>query len=347
MSSIFDRRPRVFSSFPEQLSIYVSQIHHRIPAHLIVYPLLLGCVINTFFPNILEWGSFTTAMTHKGTGALVGAFLFVLGTGLSPARAPRVFLRGSALIISKLIGCLVWGYFVLFICGGSLFGISAMAVFASLSGANNALFASVMKGMGRDEDACCANVTTLVVGPAPALLAMGFVGEAPLDISILGALLPIIAGVCVGAWLPSFAQQARAASSLLIALLFFSMGSNMTFFQIINAGLPGIVLGILASVALMPFTICADKMTGGDGVSGVAIACSGGANIATPLAFAAVDAARFGGSVLASATAQIAAATIVCALITPWLAERFARSSFAGARFASKRFARAGSGCRD
>ena len=251
---------------------------------------------------------------------------------------PASFLR-SELSPIVCMSCHKRGHFI---CGGSLFGISAMAVFASLSGANNALFASVMKGMGRDEDACCANVTTLVVGPAPALLAMGFVGEAPLDISILGALLPIIAGVCVGAWLPSFAQQARAASSLLIALLFFSMGSNMTFFQIINAGLPGIVLGILASVALMPFTICADKMTGGDGVSGVAIACSGGANIATPLAFAAVDAARFGGSVLASATAQIAAATIVCALITPWLAERFARSSFAGARFA-----RAGSGCRD
>ena len=301
------------------------RFHQHVPAPLIIYPLLISCSINSFFPGIFEWGSFTTAMTHKGTGALVGAFLFVLGACLSPAQAPRVALHGFALIFSKLLACCIWGYAVLFLFDDNFFGVSALATFAALSGANNALFASVMGAMGRKEDACCAGITTLVVGPAPALIALGFAGKAPLDMSIVGALLPIIAGVVAGNLIPSCKKLCEAASPALIVFVFFSMGSNMTLSQIVGAGVPGIILGILASFALLPFTVLADKLVHGDGVSGVAIACSGGANIATPAAFAAIDAAHFGGEVFASASAQIAAATIFCALVTPWLATNYAR----------------------
>ena len=51
----------------------------RLPGANILVPLLLGCFINTFFPNVLPTlGSFTKAMSVSGTGALVGAFMLSL-----------------------------------------------------------------------------------------------------------------------------------------------------------------------------------------------------------------------------------------------------------------------------
>ena len=50
----------------------------KIPGDTIIIPMFIGCVINTFFPQILQIGGFTTPIV-KGAGPLVGAFLFIIG----------------------------------------------------------------------------------------------------------------------------------------------------------------------------------------------------------------------------------------------------------------------------
>lgn len=44
----------------------------KIPGDTIIIPMFIGCVINTFFPQILQIGGFTTPIV-KGAGPLVGA----------------------------------------------------------------------------------------------------------------------------------------------------------------------------------------------------------------------------------------------------------------------------------
>ena len=55
-----------------------------IPGANILVPLLLGCLLNTLFPDLFKTlGSFTLGMTQQGAGPLVGAFLLVVGTTIS------------------------------------------------------------------------------------------------------------------------------------------------------------------------------------------------------------------------------------------------------------------------
>ena len=100
------------------------------------------------------------------------------------------------------------------------------------------------------------------------------------------------------------------ALSAIIVLVFFAMGSTMTFGQLINGGLPGILLGVICSVVFAIPVIAVDKLTGGTGVAGAAISSCAGANVATPAAMASVNEALYGGAVLATATAQVAACAI-------------------------------------
>lgn len=58
------------------------------------------------------------------------------------------------------------------------------------------------------------------------------------------------------------------ALSAIIVLVFFAMGSTMTFGQLINGGLPGILLGVICSVIFAIPVIAVDKLTGGTGVAG-------------------------------------------------------------------------------
>ena len=73
-----------------------------IPGANILVPLLLGCLLNTLFPDLFKTlGSFTLGMTQQGAGPLVGAFLLIVGTTISFKSAPAAAARGA---IRKLGG---------------------------------------------------------------------------------------------------------------------------------------------------------------------------------------------------------------------------------------------------
>lgn len=55
--------------------------HFSIPGGNIIIPMFIGATINSFFPGLLKIGGFTTPLA-TGSGALVGAFLFVIGNHL-------------------------------------------------------------------------------------------------------------------------------------------------------------------------------------------------------------------------------------------------------------------------
>ena len=51
----------------------------RIPGALMILPLFLGALINTFAPAILNIGSFTTALFKNGVPVLIGLFFMCIG----------------------------------------------------------------------------------------------------------------------------------------------------------------------------------------------------------------------------------------------------------------------------
>ena len=174
-----------------------------------------------------------------------------------------------------------------------------------------------MGTMGNEAERGAVAITTLVVGPPVTMIVLGAAGQAPIGWSLVGAILPIVVGIILGNLFPSFKKMMAPALSAVIVLVFFAMGSTMTFGQLINGGLPGILLGVICSVVFAIPVIAVDKLTGGTGVAGAAISSCAGANVATPAAMASVNEALYGGAVLATATAQVAACAIVTAILTP------------------------------
>ena len=62
----------------------------KVPGGLMVVPLFLGCIINTFFPAALKIGSFTTALTQANP---MMAIFFVCTAPACPLRKLRALLK--------------------------------------------------------------------------------------------------------------------------------------------------------------------------------------------------------------------------------------------------------------
>ena len=167
-----------------------------IPGANILVPLLLGCLLNTLFPDLFKTlGSFTLGMTQQGAGPLVGAFLLIVGTTISFKSAPAAAARGAIIIAVKQIVVVAVSLLILYVFNDNLFGISAMVMLAACTGANNAMYAGLMGTMGNEAERGAVAITTLVVGPPVTMIVLGAAGQAPIGWSLVGAILPIVVGI--------------------------------------------------------------------------------------------------------------------------------------------------------
>ena len=75
---------------------------NRVPGGLMVVPLFIGMVINTFFPTLLQIGGFTQALSGAGYPTMLGMYLFTVGTKMTMRAAPRMLVRGLGLLSAKV-----------------------------------------------------------------------------------------------------------------------------------------------------------------------------------------------------------------------------------------------------
>ena len=69
---------------------------NKVPGGLMVVPLFIGMVLNTFFPTLLKIGGFTEALSSVGYPTILGMYLFTVGTKMTVRTAPRMLKRGLA-----------------------------------------------------------------------------------------------------------------------------------------------------------------------------------------------------------------------------------------------------------
>jgi len=62
----------------------------KVPGGLMVVFLLLGAIVNTFAPETLEVGSFTTALFKKGALPLIAVLLVCSGAQITVRTAPAL-----------------------------------------------------------------------------------------------------------------------------------------------------------------------------------------------------------------------------------------------------------------
>ena len=320
------------------MQLPIKRTLERIPGGMMVVPLLLGALINTFAPEFFKIGGFTTALFKNGALPLIGMFLFCMGAQMNFNVAPRALKKGAILTVVKYaIGVGVGLSVAKLLPGGVLLGLTPLAIIAAMTNSNGGLFVSLTAEYGDESDVGAVSVLSLNDGPFFTMMALGLSGLASIPfMAFVAVLVPIVIGMIIGNLDEEMRKFLGLGERVLIPFFAFSLGAGMDFFTIFKAGAPGIVLGLMTAILTGFGGYFALKIFGEkNGLAGVAEGSTAGNAVATPAAIAAIDAAYK--PIMSEATAQVAAACIITALVCPLLVVMMNKYQEGKGIYASKR----------
>lgn len=296
----------------------------KVPGGMMVLPLVLGAILNTLAPQVLQIGGFTTAIA-SGATTIIGVFLFCMGAGMDVKAAPAALKTGTVLTVVKFgVGVAIGLAVGKFMGPNGLWGLSSLAIISAMTNTNGGLYAALTGEFGNKSEVGAIAIISVNDGPFLSMIALGTAGIASIPfLSLLGVVLPIALGMLIG----NLDKQSRdflmKGGPVLIPFFAFALGCGLSMDMLVKAGLPGVFLGVLTVVVGGFFNIVSDKATGGTGVAGAASSSTAGNAVATPAAVALVDPTL--ASAAAIATPQVAASTITTAILVPILTTIVAR----------------------
>ena len=146
----------------------------RIPGALMVVPLFLGAVVNTVFPEVLEIGSFTTALFKEGAPVLIGLFFLSVGAQIQLRAALPAVEKGLVLLFAKYGIAVAAGLAIAFLTpDGNLWGLVPLAVIAAMSNSNGSLYVALTSQFGNKTDKGAISMLSINDGPFLTMVALG------------------------------------------------------------------------------------------------------------------------------------------------------------------------------
>lgn len=301
------------------MQIPIKKTLDKIPGGMMVVPLFLGVLANTFFPQFLNVGGFTTALFGpKASTTILACFMFLIGSQINFKLAPKALKKGALLITGKFIVGAGIGIFVGKVFGpAGVLGLSPLAILAALTNCNGGLYASLASQYGDETDVGAYALLSLKDGPFFTLVALGASGLAQVPImSLVAVLIPIVIGMILGNIDSDMRAFLGSSKLLLIPFFSFPLGAGMNLETIVKAGGPGILLGVIAALTgIGAYALL--KLFKEEPIIGLATGSTAGNAVATPAAVAAIDPTV--AAIATIATAQVAAACVVSAIVCPFV----------------------------
>lgn len=304
----------------------------KIPGGLMLVPLFLGALCNTFFPNAGPYlGSFSNGLI-KGTVPILAVWFFCMGASIELKATGTMLRKSGVLVVTKiatawvvaLIAGSFWthGYMVE---GGLFAGLSILALVASMDMTNGGLYAALMNQYGSKEEAGAFVLMSLESGPLMTMVILGASGIASFEPQLfLGAVLPFLVGFLLGNIDPDLRKMFGGAVQTLIPFFAFALGNGIKLQVIAQTGLTGILLGLAIIVITGIPLILADKfLGGGNGTAGVGASSTAGAAVATPMLIG--EMAPEFKPIAPAATALVATSVIVTSIVVPILTSLWAK----------------------
>lgn len=302
----------------------------KFPGGLMVIPLLLACVINTFFPEALKIGGFTSGLlSSAGVKTFVGLFLFVSGATINIKQVGVPLYKGAVLTISKVgIGCAIGIALGTIFGPWGILGITPLAVIAALANCNSVMYAILAGQVGDSTDVGAVSVLGLDDGPFFTMIALGAAGMATIPfIDMVAVVIPLLLGLILGNLDEDIRDLCEKGTPLVIPFNGFVLGAGMNLRDVVKAGIPGVILGLISLIATGFFCYWVYNLFFGrkkKTAVGFGVGNTAGNAVVTPAAIGQSDPSW--APYATGATAQVAAACVVtsilCPLITTFLHKR-------------------------
>ena len=305
---------------------HIEAFLRKIPAALMVVPLLLGALVNTFFPQALEIGFFTTAtFSSAAVSTIMGVQMVCLGSKLKLRSLPKIIAKTGTFLLSKLglgfLCALIFNTLEI----NMIAGISILTLVAAITNINAGLYLSLTSLHNEAEAAAGTPILSLSSGPFLTLLVLGSSGF--MDVSLihfLAMLIPMIIGLILGNLSAKAEEFLASGVQLLIPFLGFSLGAGINLKNMISAGITGLFLALFVILTSVLLLIFIDRyLFKANGIAGIAASATGANSVMVPAAVATLNPEWE--SIAAQASAQLVTCAVLGVIIIPYLTTLLAK----------------------
>ncbi|WP_336715547.1 2-keto-3-deoxygluconate permease [Arthrobacter sp. USHLN218] len=296
----------------------------KIPAGMMLIPLALGVLMNTFAPAALEIGGFTTALFKEGALTLIAVLILATGAQITGSHSGKAAASTTlvVLVCKTLIPALLVVILGLVVGVDGIAGVSILALLAIFGNSNGALWLAFAGQYGDQRDTGAYVASAFDDGPFLALIFLGASGLGDIPVlALAAAVIPFIFGLIIGAVDREWTKALDHVPNIVIPFMSFAVGTAIDLKTVLTGGFAGIFLGLGVVCFTGGLTYLGYRYVlrrGPKSGIGFAAGTTAGNAVAVPAVVAIADPRLE--PFVASATAQAATAVLVTAVLAPVVA---------------------------
>lgn len=292
----------------------------KIPAGTFLVPMLLSALIYTLAPNLFQIGGLTEHIFGgSGTTAIIGAVCFCSGVGIDLKNIGYAAKRQGVLLLAKLAISIALSLLYMLLFGqAGILGINAMAFTIMIATINPAIYISVMKQYGNDQDVAVYGLTSLFAIPAVPMLVYGIAGGGGMDwMPVWSTLLPMLVGMVLGNLDSDIKSFFMPAVSPLLSLMGWNLGYGLNLVEAFKSGLSGALLTLIFILVSFVYIFIDKQVLKNDGVVGAGLISVSGLSVSTAVILGEIYPELM--EYVTSAASQVLMGVVITAVLGPMI----------------------------